>query len=137
MTGVNGLKNYYSHMSAQCNINKSDAACALALALTKAIDEYINKMTQGLFGLCDDEIAARIEEFKTLFYPEGGSAQEKAAFYDKLNAFIHALHRKADSQKTEVLLTNTAAQAAEDEMDCIATMIRGKISQAVPSNALN
>jgi len=135
MIGFPGLQYQSSYTGMQKDADET--RCTLAQALREAIDKYTDKMMQGLFGLCDEEIAERIEEFKALFYPEGGTIEEKMAFQDKLNAFIYALHRMADSQKTESLITNAAARAAENEMDCIATMIRGKIQQAAQPDALN
>ena len=115
------------------DVNKNDAKCPLAVALREAIDKYIDDMTRGLFALCDEEIAARIAEFKEKFYPEGGTDEQISAFYDKLLAFTHALHKKAERTGGQPLITTAAA--AEQEMDCFAAIIRGKITQAASYHA--
>jgi len=127
MIGVTGFQYQSSYLGKAQGKNADDAKCALATALREAIDKYIDKMTRGLFGLCEEEIAERIAEFKAKFYPEDGTDAEIAAFYEKLMAFTAMLYEIADRQQTESLFTNDAARAAENEMDCIAGAIRSLI----------
>ena len=120
---INGLQGYAAYQTPQ--------KCALTEALNEAIDKYIKNMTQGLFGLCEDEKERRIAEFTALHYPENGTQEEIAAFYEKLLGFLKSLESAAELQPREMLITSAAAKAAGNEMDCIAGVIRSKVRPAM------
>jgi len=122
---INGLQGYTAYQTPQ--------KCALTEALNEAIDKYIKDMTQGLFGLCEDEKERRIAEFTALHYPENGTQEEISAFYQKLLGFLKSLEAAAELQPREMLITSAAAKAAGDEMDCIAGAVRAKIFSAAQS----
>lgn len=104
-----------------------DKEASLAQRLAEAVEEHIEKITRGLNALTDEDIAEKIAEFKAKFYPENGTPEQLAAFEEKLARFIKMLETIQDRQSTESLIVS-AAEAAEDEMDGFAQIIRSRIN---------
>jgi len=104
-------------------------------ALREAVQTYKNNILEGLFGLDDEEKERRIGEFKAMHYPENGTDEEVAAFYEKLLNFLQSLETAANKQGREMLITNAAERAAENEMECIAGAIRSRVKTAIQSSS--
>ena len=106
-----------------------DKEASLAQLLAEAVEEHIEKITRGLNALTDEEIEEKIAEFKAKFYPENGTPEQLAAFEEKLARFTKMLQTIQDRQSTESLLVS-AAEAAGEEMDGFAQIIRSRINAA-------
>jgi hypothetical protein len=87
----------------------------LSQKLAAAVAEYKDNMLRGLNGMCDEEKAARIAEFKAKHKPIDGTEEEMAAFYEKLAAFKKMLYTIADREQAESLITVGGSPQEESE----------------------
>ena len=85
--------------------------------LRQAIESYKEDTLRGLGGLCDDEIAERVAEFKAKHKPVDGTEEELAAFAEKLTEFVAMLHKIRDRSAAHSLLTVGVHEDAYRGMD--------------------
>ena len=88
----------------------------LSYKLSTAIHAYKDRMVRGLNALTDDEINARIAEFRAKYAPckETGTQEEWDAFAERLWAFKQSLAAIQQAEEPELLIT-TSSQNCDDE----------------------
>jgi len=106
----------------------------LADALRNAIDDHKERMLRGLNDLTEEEKNAKIAEFIGKHKPVDGTEEEMAAFAEKLLQFKHMLSRIGENLQMESLITSSVEKAACDEMECLGSLMRMKISGQIQSS---
>jgi hypothetical protein len=110
------------------NTNNEDEK-SLAELFAQAIDEYKDRALRGNVGMSEEEIQERLAQFREKHFPENGTEEEIALFYEALATLESFLRQEA---RHEDMLITPASGGEEADSDMETAFLKSRLMANTP-----
>ena len=107
----------------------NDDEKSLAELFAQAIEEYKDRVLRGNVGMSDEEIQERLALFRERYFPENGTEEEVALFYEALSALEKFLRQEVSH---EDMLIVPATGDEEAHSDPETAFLKSRLMVATP-----